>query len=171
MGISTNNLFLLKAFYLGFRIRESSELVDKALSMVEKAIKHYTSMHYLSNTDKSRLLFYYFVKCEILRREASIGELRSNIKTYAQNIEAVEVFNDYMKVVDSTLVRNKLNDIVEQPRVNTDISLNKNISIIEDYQDFGPSTEGPFRALQIRRGDLTKKQNHFLNDASLKDIM
>ena len=64
MGISTDKLLVLKAFYLGYEIREKHEFEERALKMIDYAINQLSNK--TSKSDLKRLLFYLIVKCELL---------------------------------------------------------------------------------------------------------
>ena len=55
MGISTDKLLVLKAFYLGYEIREKHEFEEKALKMIDYAINQLSNK--TNKSDLKRLLF------------------------------------------------------------------------------------------------------------------
>ena len=59
MGISTDKLLVLKAFYLGYEIREKHEFEEIALKMIDYAINQLSNK--TNKSDLKRLLFYLIV--------------------------------------------------------------------------------------------------------------
>ena len=65
--IKIDKLLVLKAFYLGYEIRENHFNEAEALKMVNRAIDYYESQNRtFSKSELKRKLFYLLIKCCLL---------------------------------------------------------------------------------------------------------
>lgn len=172
MGPITKKIFVLKAFNLGYGIRNNLVLKDKALQMVNTAIEYFENKNNITKAEGSRLLFYYLMKCEILREDERIFDLRNKVRSYAKKIREIDGYQDYMKAVDETVQKKISGDINQKTRFKGDISLSDGFAMVEDEDDWSWSTtDSTLRALCLNGVKLTRRQEYFLDVCSLKDIL
>ena len=85
--IKIDKLLVLKAFYLGYEIRENHFNEAEALKMVNRAIDYYESQNStFSKSELKRKLFYLLIKCELLRHEDSVQGIRALTQKFAKSI-------------------------------------------------------------------------------------
>ena len=169
MGISTDQLLVLKAFYLGYEIREKHELEERALKMIDYAINQLSNK--TNKSDLKRLLFYLIVKCELLRFNETVASYRRKAREVAQDINKDTIYKDYMAMVDQTTLIPKTRDITQQSSYTGLTSLKNSPTAIEDYMEGFFEEEIPFTAIGVRSKELSTKGVIFLKDKSLVDIM
>lgn len=149
MTIQTENLLVLKAFYMGHAISEKKHNIAIALDMVEAAIRKFARSE--NRQDKLRLLFYLLLKAEILRETSKVVEIRALAKEVSQQIGG-EIFDFFMAIESST-----------QPTA----------SHIGDSRVATKTARwnAACRALGIDERRLTKQENHFLKTVTLKKML
>ena len=116
MGISEDKIedkiIVLKAFDLGYVIREKDELTEQTLKLLDNAIDQLSKK--TKKTDLINLLFYLIVKCELLRFNNNIKHCREKAQEIAQQINKQHMFKDYMAIVEVTTRKPRVKDINQQ---------------------------------------------------------
>ena len=168
MGISTDKLLVLKAFYLGYEIREKHEFEERALKMIDYAISQLSNK--TNKSDLKRLLFYLIVKCELLRFNKTVASFRRKAREVAQDINKDTIYKDYMAMVDQTTLNPKTKDITQQTSYSGPVSLKSSPTAIEDDMEGLFEEPIPFTAIGIKYKELNAKGVSIL-EATLLDIM
>jgi hypothetical protein len=175
MKISTDKLLVLKAFYLGNRIREASEFKDAAVIMVNYAILSLQKEIGLKN--ETRKLFYYLILCELLRDNQNVIKYRLIAMNLASTLGKENIYSDYMTIVNATDSKLKVYGInkgffYKQPIASRERSLSGDAVFEWDIDTYwrDPS-ELPFPAIGINFYDLTESQADYINLGTLKDVM
>ena len=169
MGISTDKLLVLKAFYLGYEIREKHEFEEKALNMIDYAINQLSNE--TSKSNLKRLLFYLIIKCELLRFNKTVMNYRRKAREVARDINKDNIYKDYMAMVDKTTLIPKTRDITQLSSYTGPVSLKNSPTAIEDDMEGFFEEEIPFTAIGISSNELSAKGVILLKDKSLVDIM
>jgi hypothetical protein len=172
--IKIDKLLVLKAFYLGYEIRENHFNEAEALKMVNRAIDYYESQNRtFSKSELKRKLFYLLIKCELLRHKGSIQGIRALSQEFAKSINNTEMYFNYMKIIEETTLIHKSPDIVQMPEYKGKTSLQVSPSWLTDTEDgnFFHTGQTPFHALGIYNEDLSQKQRDFFYKSSILDIM
>jgi hypothetical protein len=174
MKISTDKLLVLKAFYLGHRIRDAVDFKDAAITMVNHAISNLEHKH--SHKDKTRMLFYYLILCELLRGNDDVFKYRLIAKNLAGSIDKENVYSDYMSIVNETDSKLKIYGInkgfmFKQSIKSYKNTLNSDVMLEWDNDLYWRGAELPFPAIGVSAYDLTERQSEFINSCSLKDVM
>jgi len=170
--LKIDKLLVLKAFYLGYQIREGDFNKDEALKMVNRAISFYGFQEKtFSKSELKRKLFYILIKCELLRHEDSITNLRVAAQELAKSIKNAEMYFDYMKIVEATIVIHRSPDIVNRSEYKGKTTLYNSPAWYVDTEDDGfENNISPFTAINVTE-ELTSSQTNFLYKVSLLDIM
>ena len=175
MKISTDKLLVLKAFYLGHRIRDAVDFKDAAITMVNRAISNLEHKH--SHKDKIRKLFCYLILCELLRGDQNAIKYRLIAMNFASAIGKENIYSDYMTIVNATDSKLKVYGInkgffYKQPIASRERSLSGDAVFEWDIDTYwrDPS-ELPFPAIGINFYDLTESQADYINLGTLKDVM
>ena len=163
-----DRLLVLKAYYLGHAISENRQSRSTALDMVDAAIEYLRTTNQEEN--EVRLLFYILLKAEILRDTSDAIVLRKEAQELSQAIPS-DAFQHYMAVADATQTKSKVHGI------QTGMIANKGVQTIESYVVSDGSNawtvefDAACRALRIGEYRLTKKERHFLQKITLKELL
>ena len=171
--IKTDKLLVLKAFYLGYEIREQQNNKQKVSEILNTAINFYDDPDKdFSRSKLKRKLFYLLVDCELMRHENIVSELRTKAQEFAHLIKNIEIYLDYMKIVDATTIIHKSPDIVQMPEYTGRTSLQNSFSWRSEKDDgtFYHTGQTPFFTLGVNIENLSAKQKKF-NKMSLIDVM
>ena len=103
--VTANKLISLKAFFLGNDIRFYHREAE-ALSMILVAIETLSSKKFFFQ-NKKRLLFYWLLRCEILRIDSEVTDCRLTAKNISEEVDQGKIYGDYMKIVDQAIVKKK----------------------------------------------------------------
>ena len=171
--INIDKLLVLKAFYLGYEIRENHFNEAEALKLVNRAIGYYSSLNKpLSKPESKRRLFYLLIKCELLRHETTVENLRADAQELAKSIKSKEMYLDYMKIIEATILIHRSPDIVRRSEYKGKTSLFNSPAWYVDTEDDGfANNMSPFAAINVSESMLTSKQVKFLYKIPLIEIM
>ena len=98
MSISKDKIIVLKAFYLGYEIREQNEFTEQTSKLLDNAIDQLSKK--TKKADLINLLFYLIVKCELLRLNNNFKYCREKAQEIAQQINKQHMYEDYMAIVE-----------------------------------------------------------------------
>jgi hypothetical protein len=173
MKIPIDKLLVLKAFYLGHRIREASEFKDAAVTMVNYAILSLQKEIGLKN--ETRKLFYYLILCELLRGNQNVIKYRLIAMNLASSLDKDNIYSDYMAIVNATDSRPRVYGInkgfIFKPTI-TSFKSHLMGDPMDEWSDlYWIGTELPFPTIGVSTCDLTEHQADFINSCSLKDVM
>jgi len=167
MSISEDKIIVLKAFSLGYEIREQDEFTEQTSKLLDNAIDQLSKK--TKKADLINLLFYLIVKCELLRLNNNFKYCREKAQEIAQQINKQHMYKDYMAIVERTTRTPRVKDINQQTSYNSSIDHRKHLSSYDDYMD--PFFGSPFKAIQVDAFDLSERQSDFLFRTNLLQIM
>jgi hypothetical protein len=113
-SLNVTELLPLKAFYLGFSLKDHVDLAW-ILNMVDESIEK-CGEH---ESFQKRKVFYLLLKCELNRDTDNVIENRKIVKTFCEENNYTVFFNNYMKIVQSTLLSTKVVGAGEMSKVKT----------------------------------------------------
>lgn len=102
-SLTLAELLPLKAFYLGFSLRGHVDLA-RVLDMVDESIERCGENENL----QIRKVFYLLLKCELNRDTDNTIENRKIVRNFCEEKDHIVFFNNYMKIVNSTLLSTKV---------------------------------------------------------------
>lgn len=168
MPIQTEKLLVLKAFYMGRAISEKKKSISVALDMVETAIRKFAAMN--DNESKLRLLFYLLLKAEILRETPKVVEIRASAREVSQQIGG-SVFDYFMAVEENTQSRKKVYAMHVGVITDEDMNRTDNYTPSDGSNVWTVRYAAACKALGVDGYRLTEKENHFLRDVTLKEML
>ena len=171
--LNIDKLLVLKAFYLGYEIRENHFNETEALKLVNRAIGYYACLNKtLSKSETKRKLFYLLIKCELLRHEKNVENLRADAQELDKSIKSSKMYLDYMKIIEATLLIHRSPDIVRRSEYKGKTTLFNSPAWYVDTEDDGfANNMSPFEAINVTESMLSSKQVKFLYKIPLLEIM
>jgi hypothetical protein len=169
LDISTRigKLLVLKAFYLGRKFSASLNR-EKAVAMCEKAISDLNDKEQCVDT-VLRGLFYRLILAEANRDFQSFSS-RQFALDFANEHGLMDVFSDYLKVVEATQTISRAKGMADTGFVSNDGFKER----VQETRVIGfdlVSTSYDVAQRAINFEDLTKSEQHFLFEKSLPEIM
>ena len=166
--LSLTKLLPLKAFYLGFSLKDHADFA-RVLNMVDESIERcgeYESF-------QKRKVFYLLLKCELNRDTDNVIESRKIVKTFCEEKDHIDFFNNYMKIVYYTLSSTNVVGGGGMSFVkNSGISDHELRSIIDE--EGIPSVgrfDTPLEALGLHGYQCSKKESRFLHEVTLREML
>ena len=166
-SLDITELLPLKVFYLGFSLKDHTDL-SKVKDMVDESIDRCGESENL----QTRKVFYLLLKCELTRDTDSIIRNREIAKNFCDETDHVDFFHNYMRIVNATLLSKKVVGGGAMSTIKQDEISDAEFSSINTYQGVVTRRyELPLQALGIGRFDLSEKDNKFLYNVTLKEIL
>ncbi|MDC0239305.1 hypothetical protein OAK82_02885 [Candidatus Thioglobus sp.] len=162
-----DKIIVLKAFDLGYVIREKDEVIEQTLKLLDNAIDQLSKK--TKKADLINLLFYLIVKCELLRFNNNIKYCREKAQEIAQQINKQHMYKDYMAIVEVTTRNPRVKDINQQTSHNSRFDHREHVSSYLDVMD--PFFGNTYKAIQVDPFDLSERQSVFLFRTNLLQIM
>lgn len=170
MGYSlhVSDLLPLKAFYLGFSLKDNINL-PKVREMVDESIEKCGEREDF----QTKKVFYLLLKCELNRDTDNVSKDRKIAKNFCKE-EGFEIFfENYMKIIKFTLSTKRIvgggafSSIKKEEITDHETHFG--------YNDFGFLTserlETPLKSLNLSIHDCPDKDRNFLLKTSLKSII
>lgn len=158
----------LKAFYLGRRIAESNskefaeQKIQNALQILETRKEP---------GDRMREAFYRLLMAEIFRGSSVCEEHRRCAKTLSEDYE-LELFDLYMKIVDSTQTRTRVDRLTGTVISTPEIKNERGYTLSPGWWEGGMATwDFAIAALGLDDHHFSQREKAFLHKTSLKEIM
>ena len=168
MVVETEKVLALKAFYMGHAIAEKHSSKAIALAMIGAAISHLQNATDVPG--KVRLAFYHMLRAEILRHETTPLNNRREAQRICHEIDS-SLYDYFMAVANATQSRKKLDGIQKLAVVDEGIKRTESYWATDGWTSWVVRYDIGARALKINARELTKKQLHFLEQVSLKDML
>ena len=175
-SLDITELLPLKAFYLGFSLKEHVDnhvdllgIIDTVDESIERCGE--------SESLQTRKAFYLLLKCELTRDTASVTRNREIAKNFCDETDHVDFFHNYMKIVNATLQPKKVVGGGAMSTIKQEEISHKEVRYVPKYHgvvEIGVEIieyELPLEALDLRKGDLSEKDYKFLYEVTLKEIL
>ena len=167
-SLDLTELLPLKAFYLGFSLKDHVDL-SRVLVMVDESVERCGESENLP----TRKVFYLLLKCELNRYTNNVIENRKIVKKYCEEKDHIDFFNNYMKIVNSTLLSTNVvggggMSIVKS----SEISDHEKRPIVDQWGNLSIGKfDTPLEALGLHGYQCSEKEFRFLHEVTLKEML
>jgi hypothetical protein len=169
MKVSTEQLLVLKAYYLGHGIAENTAQSAIAIGWIDRALDILSTE--TSKESLTRLLFYSLLKAEVARGTAEVLSLRSKAKAISNRLDP-SLFDLYMKIEDATQTRSRAHGLEAGYIANEGIKTTKRYTVSRDRFDFTVvEFDAALNAVGIDLSHLSASSHKFLYSVTLKQML
>lgn len=169
MSLTTEQLLVLKAYYLGHGIAENSARSATATGWIDRALNILSTE--TSKEGLVRLLFYLLLKAEIARGTAEVLSLRARAKDLSDRLDP-NLFDLYMKIEDATQSRSRAHGLHAGYIANDGVQTTKRYAVAKDRFNFTVvEFDAALNAVGVDLSDLNASHHAFLYKVTLKQML